>query len=303
MTGPFSIPVAPFTEACSSGPCIPQLSSMQLLDSLGDRLMHRLAYRKFGDHESLVVNHSVATTNAVAVRWYEVRNPSGTPVLYQQGTYAPDSNYRWMGSIAMDKAGNIALGYSLSNTNMNPDIAYTGRAPGDPLGGLGSETIVINGGGAQTTGLSRWGDYSSMSIDPVDDCTFWYTTEYLQNSGTFNWNTRIANFRFPSCGGTPVPADFAISASPSSSSVVRGSTTNYGVTITPVGSFSSTVTFSVTGLPKGASASFSPASVTGSGTSTLSVKTSKATPKGAYSLTITGTSSVSHNVKVTLNVQ
>jgi len=204
LTGPTNIPVAAFSPACNGGTCIPQAGTTQQLDSLGDRLMYRLAYRNLGDHESLVVNHSVAAGSSVAVRWYEVRSPA-TPTLYQQGTYAPDSNFRWMGSMAMDHVGNIALGYSVSSSSMNPAIRYTGRVPSDPLGTLEGETSIIEGTGSQTAGLSRWGDYSGMSVDPVDDCTFWYTTEYLKTDGTFNWSTRIASFKFPSCGTPTAP--------------------------------------------------------------------------------------------------
>ena len=172
--------------------------------------MHRLAYRNFIDsinpansHESLVVNHSVAVggrrSSSVGVRWYELRNPGGTPTVFQQATYAPDSNYRWMGSIAMDKMGDIAVGYSVSSSTIKPAIRYTGRAPTDPLGTMQTEKTIIQGTGSQTQSLSRWGDYSSMSIDPVDDCTFWYTNEYLAANGTFNWRTRIASFKFSSC--------------------------------------------------------------------------------------------------------
>ncbi len=205
FTGPTNIPVAGFSEACSGGTCIPQLGTSQQLDSLGDRLMYRLAYRDFGDHEALVVNHSVAAGSSVGVRWYEIRSPA-TPTVYQQGTYAPDSNFRWMGSIGMDKAGNIALGYSVSSSSINPSIFYTGRVPSDLPNTLEGETHIIQGTGSQTQNLNRWGDYSSISIDPVDDCTFWYTTEYLKADGTFNWSTRIASFKFPSCGTTTAPA-------------------------------------------------------------------------------------------------
>jgi fibronectin type 3 domain-containing protein len=205
LTGPTTIPVAAFSQACNGGTCIPQGGTTQTLDSLGDRLMYRLAYRNFGDHESIVANHSVTAGSSVGVRWYELRSLSSVPTVYQQGTYAPDSSYRWMGSIAMDKAGNIALGYSVSSASMYPAIRYTGRGPTDPLDTMGSETSIIEGGGSQLRGLSRWGDYSSMSIDPVDDCTFWYTSEYLQFNGSFNWSTRIASFEFPSCSSTPTP--------------------------------------------------------------------------------------------------
>ena len=200
FTGPTSIPVASFTAACSGGgACIPQAGTTQKLDSLADRLMYRLAYRNFGDHEALVVNHSVTAGSSVGVRWYEIRNPNGTPSVFQQGTYAPDTNFRWMGSIAMDKVGNIALGYSVSSSTQQPSIKYTGRAPGDPLGTLQAENNIQAGGGSQLTNLSRWGDYSAMTVDPVDDCTFWYTNEYLKANGTFNWSTQIASFQFASC--------------------------------------------------------------------------------------------------------
>ena len=209
LTGPTTITVASFSKACGGGTCIPQPSTSNQLDSLADRLMYRFAYRNFGDHEALLVNHSVASGSVSGVRWYELRNPtggsmaSGTPFLYQQGTFQPDSNWRWMGSAAMDKVGNIAIGYSLSSSSIVPSIRFAFRDPGDPLGTLGNESYIYNGSGSQTGTLHRWGDYSSISIDPVDDCTLWYTTEYLPANGSFNWNTRIANFKFSACGGSP----------------------------------------------------------------------------------------------------
>src|SRR5262249_45624469 len=158
-------------------------------------------------HEALVVNHSVGSPSGV--RWYELRNPSSTPTLYQQGTFAPDSTYRWMGSIAMDRSGNIALGYGVSSSSINPGMRFTGRVPTDTLGTMEAENTIINGTGSQLANLNRWGDYSSMSIDPVDDCTFWYTNEYLKSSGTFNWSTWIASFKFSNCGSTTPVHDVA----------------------------------------------------------------------------------------------
>jgi len=169
--------------------------------------MFRLAYRNFGDHESLVVNHTVAASGSMGVRWYELQNPNNdTPVVSQQGTYMPDGVFRWMGSVAMDQAGDMAVGYSASSSDIHPAIRYAARTPGDPLGTLEDERSIIEGGGSQaTSSRSRWGDYSAMTIDPVDDCTFWFTTMYMQTDGTiFNWNTRIASFRFPSCGGSSI---------------------------------------------------------------------------------------------------
>jgi hypothetical protein len=230
FTGPTNIPVAAFAAACSGGDtCIPQSGTTQQLDSLADRLMFRLAYRNFGDHESLVVNHSVPAGSSVGVRWYELRSPNATPTVFQQGTYAPDSNFRWMGSIAMDKVGNIAVGYSVSSASIKPAIRYTGRAPGDPLGTLQAENTIINGAGAQLSNLNRWGDYSAMTIDPSDDCTFFYTNEYLKADGTFNWSTQIASFKFPSCTSAP-PVLTTITVSPASASVQTGGTQQFTAT-------------------------------------------------------------------------
>ncbi len=198
---PTIISVAPFTPLCNGGSnCVPQPGTDNGLDSLADRLMYRLAYRNFGTHESLVVNQSVAVVGGGGIRWYEIQNPnSSTPVVAQQGTYAPDSNYRWMGSIAMDRIGDIALGYSLSSAAVYPSVAFAARMPTDPPGTLEAETLVWSGSGSQTPYLTRWGDYSAMTVDPTDDCTFWYTQQYLQTTGTWNWNTRIVNFKFPGC--------------------------------------------------------------------------------------------------------
>ncbi|HET6178188.1 MAG TPA: choice-of-anchor D domain-containing protein [Candidatus Sulfotelmatobacter sp.] len=202
LNGPINIPVPAFARACGGGVCVPQPTTTQTLDSLGDRLMYRLAYRHFADgHEALVATHSVGTP--AGIRWYEIRNPGGTPVVFQQGTYRPDSNYRWMGSIAMDQVGDIAVGYSESSTTLNPSIYYAGRVPSDTLGTLEPEVKIITGGGVQS-GNSRWGDYSSLSIDPVDDCTFWYANEYYKTTGFQSWTTRIASFKFSNCGGQVV---------------------------------------------------------------------------------------------------
>ena len=207
LTGPTSIPVAAFTPPCPpSAVCVIQPVKQQL-DSLGDRLMFRLAYRNFGDHESLVVNHAV-TVGAdpknpyTGVRWYEIRSPGTAPAVYQQSTFAPDTNFRWMGSIAMDAQGNIAMGYSVSGATQVPAIRYTGRLASDPLNTMQTETSLIEGAGSQTgKNLDRWGDYSALTLDPVDDCTFWFTSEYLPANGAFNWSTRIGSFKFDSCGG------------------------------------------------------------------------------------------------------
>jgi hypothetical protein len=195
-----TLPVADFTPICST--CIPQPGTPVQLDTLGDRLMYRLAYRNMGDHESLVVNHTVdAGAGRAGVRWYEVRRTRGDWSIYQQGTYAPaDGLYRWMGSVAMDHLGNLALGYSVSSSSVYPSIRYTGRLADDTLGQMTqAETTLIAGSGSETSAYHRWGDYSMMSVDPVDDCTFWYTTEYYPATSVTHWYTRIGSFRFPNC--------------------------------------------------------------------------------------------------------
>jgi len=196
FTGPITITVDPFTRMQSR---VPQPDTTVTLDTLSTWLMFRLAYRNFGDHESLVLNHSVqGSDGGGGVRWYEIQDPNGDPYVYQQGSFVPDSNFRWMGSIAMDQSGNIALGYSLSSTQVYPSVAITGRQPGDDLGTMGAEIVLVDGTGSQTN-VNRWGDYSTMSVDPVDDCTFWYTAEYHKTTGR-PWSTLIAAFKFDTCG-------------------------------------------------------------------------------------------------------
>jgi hypothetical protein len=202
------IPVAKYNLACSGtgGTCVPQPGTSRQLDSLGERLMYRLAYRKFATSESLVLNHSVdigPPTGRTGVRWYEIRDlKAAQPTVFQQGTFSPDATHRWMGSIAMDKMGNIAVAYSISGNGVKPGVAFTSRAPGDPAGIMGTETVIKAGSGIQDTSsnhLSRWGDYSGLTVDPVDDCTFWFTTEFQGANGVFNWRTSIAKFKLNSC--------------------------------------------------------------------------------------------------------
>ena len=201
-------PCAPTSRDCLPQPGI--TNPAQFLDILSyrQRPTWRLAYRNFNTYESLVTNQAVEAAPAVAgVRWYEIRrNGAGTYSLAQQGTYAPgDGVHRWMGSIAQDKNGNMALGYSVVNgVDVFPGIRYTGRLAGDALGTMTlGEGTVINGTGVQTTTNSRWGDYTSMNIDPSDDCTFWYTNEYYtlagQGTSTAGWQTRIAIVKLPGC--------------------------------------------------------------------------------------------------------
>lgn len=208
LSGPTTVSgVAAFSRACSGGACVPQPGTTNKLDSLADRLNYRLSYRKFADgRESLLVNHAVAANGASGIRWYELRNATNstvsaaTPVVYQQGTFSPDSDYRWMGSAAMDKTGGIAIGYNISNSSsLRPGIRYTGRGPGDTLGSMGTEVNLLTGVGSQTGTLTRWGDYSMLSVDPVDGCTFVFTTEHIPENGSFNWTTHIGSFKLSTC--------------------------------------------------------------------------------------------------------
>ncbi len=201
-----------YVGLCSFGStaCVPQKGTSSKLDSLGDRLMYRLALRRTVNKANVPINswmigHSIVNGSTGAVRWYEFRSPNNNLTalsLYQGNTYAPDSTYRFMGSMAMDKAGNIALGYSRSSSTLYPDIYFTGRVPTDALGTMEGEVSIVNqtvATGSQRSTSNRWGDYSSMSID-LDGCTFWYVNQYytVPNS-TFGWSTRVASLKFNNC--------------------------------------------------------------------------------------------------------
>jgi Purple acid Phosphatase, N-terminal domain len=179
---------------------IPQSGTSTQLDSLYGRLMYPANYRNFGSYGAVYVCHVAEYNSTRQMRWYEIRINGGTCSIYQQGTFAPDSTHRWMGAIAGDKNGSIAMGYSASSSSIVPAIRYAGRLSTDPLGQLSQgEATMIQGTGYQTS-YTRWGDYSSMTIDPDDDETFWYTTEYYASNGT-NWQTRIGSFKM----APPVP--------------------------------------------------------------------------------------------------
>ncbi len=176
---------------------IPQPDTPQELDNLADRLMFRLQYRNFGDYQAMVTNHTVNVSGHAAVRWYEMRNTGSGWSIYQQGTYSPDNDNRWMGSIAMDGYGNIGLEYSVSSSTTYPSLRYTGRFKDDPLGTMTiTEGTIIAGSGSQTHSAGRWGDYSTMTVDPNDDATFWATNEYMQTTSSADWQTRIGAVSF-----------------------------------------------------------------------------------------------------------
>lgn len=207
LSGPIQVPVAPFTIACpgsQGGACIRQAAPGETLHAMGDRLMHRLAYRNFGTHEAMVVNHTVQQSGArqdgpSALRWYEIRDPNGAVALYQQGTHAPDADSRWMGSIAMDKMGNIALGYNVAGAASAPGMRYTGRLRSDAPGRMQAEAVVVNGSGVQVDSFHRWGGQGALAADPGNDCTFWSTRQYVPTTGRFTARSRIASFTFLNC--------------------------------------------------------------------------------------------------------
>jgi hypothetical protein len=196
FTGPTLLTVASYSRPFT----VPQPPPGEQLDALGEFMMYRLPYRNFGSHESLLANHSVSNAGKAAVRWYEIRGLSGAPTVFQSGTVSAANVHLWMGSIAQDKMGNIAVGFSASNNvAVKPSVAVTGRLPGDPPGTMRTPHALVIGTGVQTNTSNRWGDYSAMAVDPIDDCTLWFTTEYIKTNGSFNWDTRISSFTFPDC--------------------------------------------------------------------------------------------------------
>lgn len=258
VSGPTLIPVNTYTFGfCGSNfsdACIPQQGTSMTLDPLADRLMNRLEYRNFGDHESLLLSHNVnAGSNQAGERWYELRDVATSPTVYQQGTYAPaDGVSRWMGSAAMDGYGDIALGYSASSTTSRPSIRYTGRLGGDPLGSMTTGEQTIQAGGGSQTGYSRWGDYSSMSIDPVDDSTFWYTNEYYTTTSSSSWHTRIASFKLVSTPTVTIgaPADGGASTgTPALSGSATGGTGDVTIKVYSGGSTSGALLQTLTATP------------------------------------------------------
>jgi hypothetical protein len=296
FTGPTTLLVEPYNQLCPTTlSCIPQPDTTIGVDGLGDRLMPRLAYRNMGIYESLVVTHNVNAvvlgTNA-GVRWYEIRNPNGHVFLYQESTFAPDTDNRWLGSAAMDKLGNIALGYSVSSSTVYPSIRYTGRLVSDPLGKMTErETTLIAGTGSQLGPDFRWGTYANMAVDPVDDCTFWFTSEYLATTGTAPWQTRIGSFRFSNCtAGPPPTATFTPTPT---------STVTLTATLTPTATTTATLTKTVTSTATATATLTNTATSTATSTATLT-KTATSTATSTATLTKTATSSATSTATLTM---
>jgi hypothetical protein len=280
---------------CTGRACIPQPATTNRLDILSyrQRPLHRLAYRNFGSHESLVTNQSVETPGPIAgVRWWEVRSPNATPVVFQEGTFSPGSGvggdgvHRWMGSAAQDSAGNLAIGYSASSATVFPSVRYTGRLASDPLGTLPQgEGEIVAGTGSQTAGGSRWGDYTSLTVDPVDDCTFWHVNEYVPVTSASGWRLRVGAFRFAECGG----AGFSLGGTPVSQAICAGTPAVYTVNTGSIAGFAGAVTLAASGQPAGTTAAFAPNPVATPGTSTLTIGNTAGAAAGNYTVTVDGT--------------
>src|SRR4029079_9138701 len=202
-------PAAGFTSLCpGTRACVPQLGvvAANKLDGIGDRLMFRLAYRNFGDHESVVGSFTVSSSGVGAIRWFELRDVTAGPVtVFQESTYQPDTTWRWLSSAAMDSQGNLAIGFSASDSTINPQLRYAGRLATDPVNTLAQgEAHLFDGTGSQKGSGNRWGDYSALTVDPEDDTTFWFTNEYYSTTASFAWRTRIGSFKLAP-DGTPTP--------------------------------------------------------------------------------------------------
>lgn len=306
FAGPLLLPTEPFDPDLCGGSrdCIPQPGTSQGLDTLNNATMFRLAYRNFGFYQGMVANHSVDVGNDHAgVRWYELRDAGNGWGIYQQGTFAPDDENRWMGSIAMDEVGNIGLGYSVSSDTVFPSIRYTGRLVTDPLGQMAQgEGEIIAGSGSQTGTAGRWGDYTSMSVDPVDECTFWYTNEYIETTGTAPWQTRIASFKFAECP-TPPMADFALWSQPAEQDICVPDDAVFDISVFEIGDLTDTVSLAANGVPTGYDAAFSVNPVTPPDNSVMTLSNTGAATAGSYDVVVEGTApGLTHATTVTLNL-
>jgi hypothetical protein len=202
VTGPTKIPVAPYHYLCDGQltNCVPQSGTDRRLDAQGDKLMQRTVYRRINGVESILAMHSINTEAAAGgVRWYEFRIDKNRKVsLYQQGTYAPDGSYRWMPSGGIDKNGNIGIGYSWGAADSFAGQRFAGRLANDPLGVLTFHETTLATGEAPQTNTLRWEDYTTLAMDPSDDCTFWYVGDYLKKEQT-TYSTKIGAVSIPGC--------------------------------------------------------------------------------------------------------
>lgn len=278
-------------------PGVPKCSTSSL-DPLREVVMWRLQYRNFGPHETLVGNLAtdVSGNDDAGVRWFELRKiGAGVWGLHQEGTYAPDGDSRWMGAIAMDGTGNIALGYNVSSLSTYPSLRYAGRLASDNPGTLPQgEHVLVDGSASNWS--NRYGDYAAMSVDPVDDCTFWFTGEY---NVTSDWSTRIGAFKFDACGRP----DFTLAVDPLTQATCVGSDVTYDINVGSVKDYDDPVTFSASGNPAGTSVDFSVSPVIPPGSSILTVGNTGSAAAGDYAIEILGVAPTStHTTTVGLEM-
>jgi len=309
---------------CDGRSCIAQLGTTNGIDiqSYRQRPLHRLAYRNFGTHESLVTNQSVeADPNLGGIRWWELRQTALNPavdlifrdgfelldidfVLHQEGTFAPgvdDGISRWMASIAQDSEGNMGLAYSASSSAINPGIRFTGRLESDALNSMNrGEGTIVDGTGSLTTN-GRWGDYTSVNVDPIDDCTFWHVNQYLQNDGG-NWQIRVGSFKFNECGDP----GFVLNTDTPSQAVCSGDDIDFDINLVSVGEYDGVVTLSATGEPAGSTVAINPNPVMSlPNNTTFSITNTGSVSAGDYVISLMGTSPGvdDKNIDLALNVE
>jgi uncharacterized protein (TIGR03382 family) len=291
-------PIAPYNSALDPVPITQPGTSQRLVAGTGI-LRHRLAYRNFGDHESIVTGHTVDVGNGViGVRWYELR-PDGANGLriFQQGTFAPDSNHRFMPSVAMDRSGNLAVAYTVSSGLTYPSLRYAARLASDVMDELTLGEGSLSEGTFAQTCCYRWGDYASLQIDPVDDCTFWFTSHY---AGSSESTTRISAFRLPGCGPRN---DFSLSILPAAQIVRTGGIVQYQIRTAVASGSAEDVRLLVTGLPQSLVATFVPAIVPAGATSTLTIAVpADATPSTATFTIAAMSNSAGHQVAANIEI-
>jgi hypothetical protein len=315
---PTHIAGTPFSPFGGPG-SVPQQQSGKLLDAFGTHTMYRANARAFPadapTRVSLVINHSVqADASQSAINWvhFNLDDHAAAPAqptpldktILDQGTYAPDSHNRWMGGIAIDGSGNIGVGFSKSSATIHPQIEISGRTPDDAPGTLRDETNCTDGiaNGSQT-GYSRWGDYASMSVDPVDQCTFYFTTEYYATNSSGSWRTRVCSFKFEGCGDP----NYALVAESPRRVEMCGATAaadpSYDLRVGVLNGFTGTVAFTANGVPTGATAQFSPATVSGAGNSTLTLVNGRSLASGEYAFSVDSSSgSLTRSIALELGI-
>ncbi len=298
---------------------VPQKGTTNGLDSFGSNMMYRANARAFPadapTRVSLVVNHTVqGATQQASVNWihfdlddHGVAHASPTPLdkkIAEEGVYAPDGKNRWMGGIAIDGSGNIGIGYSKSDATINPQINISGRTLDDATGTMRDEQICTpTTTGSQTGTSNRWGDYSSMSVDPVDQCTFYFTSEYYATNAPSSWRTRVCSFKFPDCGS---PTYAVVAETPKRVEMCGATNTtdpSYGLRAGVLSGFNGSVALVANNVPGGATAQFSSNPIASPGASTLTLVGGAALPSGEYSFSVDGNSgAMTRNVALELGI-